>query len=231
VGLVYQPTDFLSLYASYSRSFLQSVGTAFDNTLFQPERGTQYEVGVKADWLNRRLSTTLAFFQVTRSNVLTADLLNPNFSLQTGEQRSRGIELDIVGEILPGWKIAAGYAYTNAEITKDNTFAVGNWINNVPENAVSLWTTYEIQTGSLKGLGIGLGLFYVSERQGDLDNSFQLPSYTRTDASIFYRRDNFRIGLNFENLFDVSYFETGESPLRVYYGAPSTVKGTISWTF
>lgn len=231
VGIVYQPIEWLSVYASYSRSFLQSVGTAFDNTLFKPERGTQYEAGIKADFLDRRLSTTLAFYQITRSNVLTADLLNPNFSIQTGEQRSRGIELDIAGEILPGWKIAAGYAYTEAEITADNTFAVGNRINNVPENAVSLWTTYEIQSGALKGLGAGLGLFYVGQRQGDLDNSFQVPSYTRTDASLFYRRDNFRIGLNIENLFDVRYFETAESPLRVYYGAPFTVRGTISWTF
>jgi iron complex outermembrane recepter protein len=231
VGLVYQPTDSLSLYASYSRSFLQSVGTAFDRALFQPERGTQYEVGVKADWLDRRLSTTLAFYQITRSNVLTADPANPNFSIQTGEQRSRGIELDIVGQILPGWKIAAGYAYTDARITEDNTFAVDNRINNVPENAVSLWTTYEIQTGSLRGLGFGLGIFYVGQRQGDLDNSFEVPSYTRTDASIFYRQDNFRIGLNLENLFDITYFETAESSLRVYYGAPFTVRGTISWTF
>jgi iron complex outermembrane recepter protein len=231
VGIVYQPTGWLSLYTSYSRSFLQSVGTTFDNTLFQPERGTQYEAGIKADFLDRRLSTTLAFYQITRSNVLTEDLLNPNFSIQTGEQRSRGVELDIAGEILPGWKIAAGYAYTEAEITADNTFAVGNRINNVPENALSLWTTYEIQSGALKGLGAGLGLFYVGERQGDLDNSFQAPSYTRTDASLFYRRDNFHIGLNIENLFDVRYFETAESPLRVYYGAPFTIRGTISWTF
>ncbi|KAM3115646.1 TonB-dependent siderophore receptor [Phormidesmis sp. 146-33] len=231
VGLVYQPTNSLSLYASYSRSFLQSVGTAFDRSLFQPERGTQYEVGLKADWLDRRLSTTLAFYEITRSNVLTTDPANPNFSIQTGEQRSRGIELDIAGEILPGWKIAAAYAYTDAQITADNTIAVGNRLNNVPEHAVSLWTTYEIQTGSLKGLGVGLGIFYVGQRQGDLDNSFEVPSYTRTDASLFYRRDNYRIGLNIENLFDISYFETAESPLRVYYGAPFTIRGTVSWTF
>lgn len=231
LGLVYQPTDSLSLYASYSRSFLQNVGTAFDNVLFKPERGTQYEVGVKADWLDRRLSTTLALYEITRTNVLTADLSNPNFSVQTGEQRSRGLELDIVGEILPGWKIAAGYTHTDAKITKDNVFNVGNRLNNVPENALSLWTTYELQTGALRGLGLGLGLFHIGKRQGDLDNSFQVPSYTRTDATLFYRRDNFRIGLNIENLFDVTYFETAESPLRVYYGAPFTIRGTISWTF
>ncbi|NJK53004.1 MAG: TonB-dependent receptor, partial [Leptolyngbyaceae cyanobacterium SU_3_3] len=86
-------------------------------------------------------------------------------------------------------------------------------------------------TGSLKGLGFGLGLFYVGQRQGDLDNSFQVPGYTRTDTSLFYRGKNYRIGLNIENLFDVSYFEAAESSLRVFYGSPFTVKGSVSWTF
>lgn len=231
LGLVYQPSDEHSLYASYSRSFLQSVGTAFDDTTFDPERGTQYEVGLKSDWLEGRLSTTLALYQITRSNVLTEDLINPNFSIQTGEQRSRGVELTATGEILPGWNIVAGYAYTDAQITADNTFAVGNRINNVPEHAASLWTTYELQEGMLQGLGFGLGLFYVGDRQGDLDNSFRVPGYTRTDASVFYRRESFRVGLNLENLFDVTYFEATESPVRVFYGAPFTVRGTISWSF
>lgn len=231
IGLVYQPTDWLSFYASYSRSFLQNVGSTFERTLFKPERGTQYEVGVKADWLNRKLSTTLAFYQITRSNVLTSDPANPNFSIQIGEQRSRGIELDIAGEILPGWKIAGGYAYTNARITADTTFEVGNRLNNAPEHAFSLWTTYEVQTGSLKGIGGGLGLFYVGQREGDLGNTFQIPGYIRTDLSLFYRRDNLRIGLNIENLLDARYFEASESDLRVFYGAPFTVKGTISYSF
>lgn len=231
LGLVYQPSDDHSLYASYSRSFLQSVGTAFDDTTFDPERGTQYEIGLKSDWLEGRLSTTLALYQITRSNVLTEDPLNPNFSVQTGEQRSRGVELTATGEILPGWDIVAGYAYTDAQITADNVFTVGNRINNVPEHAASLWTTYEIQEGSLQGLGFGLGLFYVGERQGDLDNSFQVPGYTRTDAAVYYRGDNFRVGLNLENLFDTRYFEAVEGPLRVFYGAPFTVRGTVSWSF
>jgi iron complex outermembrane receptor protein len=231
IGLVYQPTDWLSFYASHSRSFSQNVGSTFDRTLFEPERRGQYEVGVKADWLDRKLSTTLAFYQITRSNVLTSDPANPNFSIQTGEQRSRGIEFDIAGEILPGWKIAGGYAYTDARITEDTTFAVGNRLNNAPRHAFSLWTTYEVQTGSLKGLGGGLGLFYVGQREGDLGNTFQIPSYVRTDLSLFYRRENFRIGLNIENLFDVRYFEASESDLRVFYGAPLTVKGTISYSF
>lgn len=168
---------------------------------------------------------------MTRTNVLTDDPNNPGFSIQTGEQRSRGIELNVVGEILPGWRIFTGYAYTDAQITEDNTFAVGNQLNNTPENSFNLWTTYEIQNGSLEGLGLGLGLFFVGERQGNLANTFQIPSYLRTDAAIFYKQDRFRVDLNFRNLFDVDYFEYGLNLARVSYGQPFTVEGTISWQF
>ncbi|MBD2346216.1 TonB-dependent siderophore receptor [Anabaena subtropica] len=232
VGIVYQPSQVVSLYANYSRSFEQVTGTNFDNRLFEPERGTQYEVGMKVDWTNN-LSSTLALYQITRSNVTTTDLRDPsgNSSIQTGEQRSRGIELDITGEILPGWKIIGGYAYTDAIVSQDNTIPEGNRINNVPEHAFSLWTTYELQQGNLQGLGFGLGLFYVGERQGNLENQFSLPSYLRTDAALFYRRNNLRAALNIQNLFDNDYFETSESLLRVFPGAPRTVKFTLGWQF
>ncbi|MDV2998174.1 MAG: Vitamin B12 transporter BtuB [Chroococcidiopsis sp. SAG 2025] len=230
IGIVYQPIQPISLYASYSRSFVPVEGTAFGGGAFEPERGTQYEIGVKAD-VNERLSATLALYDLTRTNVTTEDPDNPEFQIQTGEQRSRGIELSIAGEILPGWNIIAGYAYTDAEITEDNTLPVGNRLNNVPENSFNLWTSYEIQQGTLQGLGFGLGFFYIGERQGDLDNSFQLPSYFRTDAAIFYRRDRFRAALNLRNLFDVDYFESATSQANVFPGAPFTVQGTISWEF
>ncbi|WP_442949268.1 TonB-dependent siderophore receptor [Nostoc sp.] len=229
-GIVYQPIQPISLYASYSRSFTPSIGTSFDGSLFEPERATQYEVGVKAD-LNERISTTLAFYNLTRSNVTTEDPNNQDYSIQTGEQRSRGIEFNIGGEILPGLNVIAGYAYTDAKITEDETYTPGNRLNNVPKNSFNLWTKYEIQSGSLKGLGFGLGLFYVGERQADLENSFQLPSYFRTDAAIFYKQGQLGAQLNFRNLFDVDYFESARSILRVYPGEPFTVQGTISWEF
>jgi iron complex outermembrane receptor protein len=229
VGIVYQPIEPISLYASYTRSFVPVVGSGFDNRLFEPERGTQYEIGVKAD-LSNTLSATLAFYQLTLSNVQTPDPRDPNFSIQTGEQRSRGIELNLTGEILPGWNIIAGYAYTDATVTKDPTNE-GNRLNNVPEHSLSLWTTYEIQQGSLKGLGLGLGLFFVGEREGDLGNTFTLPSYLRTDASIFYKRNNFQATLGIKNLFDIEYFETAQNQLRVFPGAPLTVQGTVSVNF
>jgi iron complex outermembrane recepter protein len=230
VGIVYQPMPAISLYASYSRSFNPSIGTAFDGSQFQPERGTQYEVGTKID-LNNRLSATLAFYDLTRSNVITTDPINPDFSIQTGKQQSQGIELDISGEILPGWNIIAGYAYTDAQIEEDNDFPVGNALSNVPKHSFNLWTTYEIQTGAMRGLGFGLGVFYVGDRQGDLANTFELPNYLRTDAAVFYRRNRFRVALNFRNLFDIEYFEAAQNRNRVFYGEPFTVQGTISWQF
>ncbi|MHC5721738.1 MAG: TonB-dependent receptor domain-containing protein, partial [Nostoc sp.] len=94
------------------------------------------------------------------------------------------------------------YAYTNAEVTEDNAIPLGSKLLGTPENQASLWTTYEIQKGNLKGLGFGLGLFYVGRRAGDADNSFELPDYLRTDAAIYYRKNGFNAGINIRNLFD-----------------------------
>ncbi|MBW4612080.1 MAG: TonB-dependent siderophore receptor [Desmonostoc vinosum HA7617-LM4] len=231
IGLVYQPSDAVSLYASYATSFFPTSGFNPDGRAFEPTEGTQYEVGVKADFLDKKLSTTLAVYQITKTNVTTTDPNNPLFSIQTGEQRSRGIELDVAGELLPGWKVTASYAYTDAIVTKDEVTPVGNQLPGAPQNQASLWTTYEIQKGDLKGLGFGLGLFYVGNRQGDLDNSFELDDYLRTDGSLYYRRDGFRAGINIRNLFDIDYVRASTSRNYIYRGEPLTITGSISWEF
>lgn len=231
IGIVYQPIELISLYASYSRSFAPNSGIRADGSLLEPTRGTQYEVGIKTQ-LNERFTATLAAYQITKTNIATTDPIEEAFSLAIGEQRSRGIELDVTGEITPGWNIIASYSNTNAEITESTDFPVGNKIPNVPRNQASLWTTYELQNGGLQGLGFGLGLFYVDARQGDLENTFKLPSYLRTDAAIFYRRDNWRAAINLQNLFDVNYFETSEIGRNtVIPGTPLTVIGSFSIEF
>jgi iron complex outermembrane receptor protein len=234
VGIVYQPIQPVSLYASFSRSFNPATpGTILaSGAAAEPERGTQYEVGIKTEFLEGKLSSTLAFYELTRSNVLTPDPNDPFASVQTGEQRSRGFELDVAGEILPGWRVIASYAYTDTKITQDNEYDIGNRLINVPQNSASLWTTYEVQKGGLKGLGFGVGLRYVGERQGDLENSFELPSYLRTDAAIYYKRNNFRAALNVSNLFDTEYFEAAQyGRAGIFPGAPLTLIGTIGLEF
>lgn len=231
VGIVYQPIQPISLYASYSRSFAPNTGIGFDGSLLEPTRGTQYEAGVRAE-LNSALAATLAAYEITKTNIATTDPNDPAFSIAVGEQRSRGIEFDISGEISPGWNIIASYSYTNAEITESEDYPVGNKVPNVPHNKASLWTTYEFQNGGLQGLGLGLGLFYVDARQGDLENSFELPSYMRTDAAIYYRQNNWRAAINIQNLFGIRYFETSElGRTTVIPGAPLTVVGSFTVEF
>lgn len=233
LGIVYQPSEQISLYASYSQSFNPDIfSISADGSPLEPTTGTQYEVGIKGEFFDGRLSTTLAAYQISKENVATTDPNNTDFSIAVGEVRSRGIELDVIGEILDGWNIIASYAYTDAEITEDNFFSVGNELANVPENSASLWTTYEIQSGSLQGLGFGAGLFFVGDRQGDLDNSFQLPSYVRTDAAIYYRRNNWRAAVNFQNLFNVDYIRSSAGFREaIYPGEPFTVIGSVSVQF
>ncbi|WP_414550065.1 TonB-dependent siderophore receptor [Anabaena sp. CCY 0017] len=230
-GLVYQPSETLSLYANYSRSFVPVGGQNATNTPFEPTRGTQYEIGAKADFLDGRLSATIGAYDITKSNITTADPDNRNFSIQVGEQRARGIDIDVAGEILPGWNIIASYALIDATITQDNRFEVGNRLNNIPQNAASLWTTYTMQSGNFRGVGFGAGAFFVGERTGDLDNSFTLPGYTRFDAAVYYNRDNFRAALNFKNLFGTEYFAGSQNRRAVVPGAPFEVLGTVSWQF
>ena len=233
LGLVYQPSDDIALFASYSRSFNQETEFDAGTDPLEPTRGAQYEIGVRADFLENRLFATLAAYHLTKTNVVTADPNNPLFSVQTGEQRSQGIELDVQGAILPGWNIVASYAYTDAEVTRDNSIPEGNLLPSVPENQASLWTTYTIQEGDLEGLGFGLGLFYVGDRQGDLANSFVLEDYFRTDAALYYRRDRFNAAINIRNLFDIDYVSAAESGVRTFLGRgePFTIVGSISWKF
>lgn len=232
LGIVYEPIEPLSLYASYSTSFQPSFAASrnVDDSTFDPERGRQFEIGAKAD-ITDSLSFTLALFDIRRQNVQTPDPDDPLFTVQTGEVTSRGIELGLGGEILPGWNITANYTALDAFVSQDNSIPVGNRLANVPDHQLSLWNTYQIQEGSLEGLGAGLGLYYVSQRAGNSDNSFTVPSYFRTDAALFYRRNNWRAQINLENLFDTRYFTSSDQFLGVTPGAPLTVSARIGFEF
>ena len=158
IGLVYKPIETVSLYANYSRSFVPNSAQDVNGNFLEPQKAQGYEVGVKAELLDRKVFATLAYFDITKQNVATADSVSPFASVATGEQRSRGLELDIAGEILPSWNVIGFYAYTNGEVTRDNRIPVGNRLPSAPQHSFGLWTTYQIQTGNFKGLGFGIGL-------------------------------------------------------------------------
>ncbi|MEH2067029.1 MAG: TonB-dependent receptor [Nostoc sp.] len=199
-------TNAEKLVQSPTPELVHIIGVKANPTAKGVEIISQTSLGEQLQVLNR-----------STGNNFIADIPNAQLSLPTGEAYTFRSEKPLAGI---------------TEITEDTRPEYkGNQPNNVARNSASLWTTYEIQTGGLKGFGFAGGLFFVGDRQGDLPNTFTLPSYVRTDAAIFYRRDNWQVGLNFKNLFDVYYFESANSENGVFPGAPFTVLGTVSWQF
>jgi iron complex outermembrane receptor protein len=227
-GIVYQPVQPLSLYASYTESFKPQTATDSSGKALEAETGQQYEIGAKYDLVPDRLTTTLAVFDLRRQNVATEDPTNDDFSVATGEQRSRGVELDVTGTVLPGWQITAAGAYLNTKVTKDSTYQ-GNSLAGAPRWSGSLWSIYQFQQGALRGLGFGAGVVMVDSRVGEIGNSFAVPGYARVDASVFYDlNERIRLSLAAKNLFDADYIETPVGRTEIYAGAPLTVLARIS---
>ncbi len=226
-GLVYQPSTSVSLYASYTQSFQPQQGQLVDGTPLDPEEGEQFEAGVKLDLLDR-LSITAAAFQIKKRNVATEDLDNPDFSILTGEQRVRGLEIDVTGEILPGWNVIANASHLDAEITRDNTYAVGNRLNGVPRFSGRFWTSYGFSAGALSGLTLGGGIRVVGKREVDLENRFTIAGYETFDASIRYAfNQHWEVSVNAENLTDRFFVEAVQGDNNLYPGTPRRVMGTL----
>jgi iron complex outermembrane receptor protein len=237
LGLVYQPTNWVALYASYSTSFAPQADIQSDKSPLDPEEGEQYEVGAKFDLIPDRLSATLSAFEITRQNVSAPDPSDTNYKVQVGEQRVRGVELDVSGKPMPGWDIIGNISALNAKVTKDTDTAsqasrVGNRLDGVPIMSGSIWSSYQIQNGPLKNLGFGAGVVAVGERQGDIDNSYDVSGYARVDASVFYDIDkNIRVSLNGRNLTDRKYIETVAGTDGNYAGAPASFTASVSAKF
>ncbi len=233
-GLVWQPLPTTSVYFSYGKTYVPVIGHSTSNAVFDAEKGAQFEVGIKQDLIKDRLSVNLAAYDLTRTGILTSDPTDPKNQIQTGEQRSRGIELDLAGEITTGWKIIASYAYTDAEVRSDTNWPVGDALSNVPKHSGSVWSTYQFQDGPLKGFGFGAGLYYVGEREANLPNTYKLSGYWRTDATLFYERNNWRAQLNILNVFDKHYYTGGDAGVFNYTVNPSlpfSVQATITYKF
>ena len=250
LGLVYQPIEPISLYTSWTKGFQPSSPSSFNpnGNLFKPERSTQYEVGMKTFLFDNRVSATLAWFHLTRENLLTPNpdpaLALQGFSVQTGEQRSQGVELDVTAQITPGWNIITGYAYTDAEVTKDNDLSlVAKRLANVPYNKFTLWSTYHFQEGPLQGFGFGGGLFAYSSRNSTIfEGQVDMPGYIRADAALYYNRDlqkgnwlgakGVNVALNIRNLLDQRYVATSyNGSSQFFFGEPRTVLATVGLRF
>ncbi|CAA2144080.1 Ferrichrome-iron receptor [Methylobacterium bullatum] len=229
VGLVWRPIEPLTVYGSFTTSFTPQTANVSSGLTPAPETGEQVEIGTRVDLIPDRLTLSAAAFRIVRANVAATDPSDSRFSIITGEQRSQGIEADIAGEILPGWRIIGGIGYLDARVTQDRTVAIGNRLPAAPTFSTSLWSTYQFQSGPMRGWGFGGGVTYVGERFGDIANSYKVGAYARLDATLFYEIDpTWRFAVNGRNLTDRRYIEQPFNQFNNLPGAPLTVLASVT---
>ncbi|UEH10531.1 TonB-dependent siderophore receptor [Pseudomonas sp. HN8-3] len=232
VGVIYDLTDTVAVYADAARSFKPNTGASREGGGFAPEKGKSYEMGIKWEALDRQLSVDAAVYQIEKKNVLATDPLDNTLSVATGQVRSRGFDLNVAGNLTPEWRVIGGYAYVDAEVTRDTTLHAGTRLMNIPRNSFSLLNVYEFQDGALKGLGLGAGGKYVDQRAGQTANTaFSMDAYTVVDLLGYYKvNEQVRLNLDVKNLFNREYEEGAFGNIYAYPGAPRTVQVGISYT-
>ncbi|MEB5708144.1 ferrichrome porin FhuA [Pantoea anthophila] len=240
-GLNYVFDNGIAPYFSYSESFIPTAGTTSDGQPFDPARAKQYEAGVKYVPKDRPVVVTAAVYQLTKTKNLTAEPGNVLFSVQSGEIRSRGVELEAKAALNANVNLTASYTYTDAEYTED-TLLKGKTPVQVPKHMASLWSDYTFHETALSGVTLGAGVRYVGESQGlystgsEQNQNFKVAGYTTVDAALKYDLGRFglpgsSVGVNVNNLFNREYVASCYREYACYWGAERQIVGTATFRF
>ena len=229
LGLIYKPQENVSLYASYSQTFLPRSGEQFasisDTTrALDPDEFTNLEAGLKWDFATD-LSLTAAVFEIEQSSPQPAD--NDPSTLDVVESEITGIEAQIQGNLTEYWFVSAGYSYLDGEQV-NRSGPTGLRPRELPEHMFSIWNSFQVNDQ----IGLGLGLTYQDDSFINNSNSAVLPGYTRVDAAAYYDvNDRFRVQLNVENLTDTLYFPHAHSTHQASVGRPLNARLSVSGQF
>lgn len=226
VGLSYSINKSTSVYGLFDQSYVPVAGTDRDGNAFKPIRGNDIEAGIKKEWFNGHWVSSLTGYIINRKNSLVSDPNNvvggQQFQIQLGETRTKGIELDISGEIFPGMNVNANYALTDSKITKDtvNSPKIGNVTPNTAKHTANGWLNYRIQRGALEGFGLMGGVSAMIDRYIGTTKEPNFPNYFRADGGISYQKGRYSISLLVNNLLNHQRLLT----------AGSTAAKTATWT-
>jgi iron complex outermembrane receptor protein len=237
IGLTYL-TDFgLAPYVSYAESFFPSIGSQAPQrgaSAFKPVEGEQYEAGVKYQ-PNEQSLLTLSVYQIKQKNVLTGDIEYPEYQLQEGEVRSRGVEFE--GKARVGqFEVIGAVAYMDSFYTKSNYGDKGNRNESQAPWTASTWVDYHFAGEALTGLTLGGGARYTGKKYGDSGNTFKTPSFVVYDTTISYDLGRVshtlkgaQASLNVQNLFDREYVSSCNYSFGCYYGQERTASLAVSY--
>jgi len=247
-GLNYVFDNGIAPYFSYSEAFIPNAGSTYGGEAFDPSRAKQYEAGVKYVPKDRPVVLTAAVYQLTKTKNLTADpdtVNHPFASIQSGEIRSRGVELEAKAALNANINMTASYTYTDAEYTEDTNLK-GKTPVQVPKHMASLWSDYTFHETALSGVTVGAGVRYVGESKGlyadteqngsNSNQNFDVAGYTTVDAALKYDLARFgmpgsTIGVNVNNLFDREYVASCYRDYACYWGAERQIVGTATFRF
>lgn len=232
-GIVYKPARPVSVYGSYTVSYLPSSGDQFSSLTtiteqVKPEKFDNYEVGVK--WEPRSgLSLTSALYRLDRTNTRATDPNDPTRIVQTGSQRTTGVEVGVTGRITGAWSVSGGYAYQDAYVTSATAAAkAGARVAQVPHHTLSLWNQYQVRPR----LGAAVGVLFRTDMFATIDNSVTLPGYTRVDVAAFYAlTKGVRLQANLENALDQTYWINADSNTNLSPGFGRTLRVGLSAGF
>ncbi|GBC55777.1 ferrichrome-iron receptor [Stutzerimonas stutzeri] len=228
-GLIYKPLDNLSFYTSYTIAHVPRAGEqlsslSLSNRALDPEKFINKEIGVKWD-VTERMAATAALYRLDRTDAVVSHPTLPGVSI-LADQRVKGVELGISGNLTDAWQITGGYAYQESEILGGNQ--KGNKLGQVPRNSLSLWNRYDFN----EQWGVGLGAVYQSYAYATSSNAVTLPSFTRVDAAVYYTvNPDLRLQLNVENLFDEEYYASAHSDNNIMPGSPLAFGVSANLTF
>ncbi|MFK0312058.1 TonB-dependent receptor [Pseudomonas sp. NPDC090233] len=235
LGVVYTPWRDHSFYASWSKTFSPvgggligiTPGAPGNTNDTSPELTRQKEIGVKSDWFDERLTTTFAIYELELYNRRTRDPNNPEITLLSGLQRSRGIELTATGNIVGNWYVRGGIGLQDATIVKDNNGQEGNRINDVAKRNGSLFVTWKPELGWYAETGLTL----VGERYADNQNTTVMPGYGRWDALAGFRTHDWDVRAALSNITDKTYYSSATSAAQIQIGDPRSLVVTGTYTF
>jgi len=226
-GLIYKLTASTSIFGNAAASF-QPNGMSATGQVLEPEKGLGYEAGVKFDWLDGRLGATVAAFHITKKNISLSDPDNPGFRITAGEAVSKGLDMQLSGQVTPALRVIGAYAYTDAKITKDNRPGFrGGALANVPRHNIGLMGVYSFQNG----VSTGAALTFRSARQTSDAGLLKIPTYTTVD--VFARWDvtkNVSLNLSLNNIFDRWYLANGSGRGYAMPGEPFNAKFGVTVT-
>ena len=241
VGLVYSLFKNVNLYGTYVEGFQpQSAGVIGDPAIyggpFDPLISNMIEGGAKSEWFNKKLTVNTSIYRIELNNVLVnaLDISNPDLLEQRGQEVSKGVEVDVMGKVLPNLLVNANYAYNNAIITKsDDPKLVGTGKEYSPDQMGGVWIRYNFIKGKINGLGLSFGTSFVAEQTTDMDlyGDLILPGYTIFDGGIYYKINKIQLTLNINNLTDVKYWIGRGRATTVNPGAPRNVMFRIGYVF